>query len=250
MGQEAAGRRRVGQHRPMKRNIWIFMDETGVLTSDPNQPFFALGAMKVPQTPTLYEELSSLHKKAQSRINPRFEFKFNRINRTNKDYYTDLVDLFFDFPELYFKAFLVDKQHPKFDMAAFFRSSWEAQISYAKLLLRNMINDDEQAAVMADYLNKPKAATRYFEDAVAGNSKIFNVCMLESDASLFVQFVDVLLGLVVYDCKIRRGVHSGNAAKTSVLNSLKGHLDKQNLSTTLDVEGPPYFGIWKFRPYS
>lgn len=239
----------------MNRNIWIFMDETGVLTSDPEQPFFALGAMKVPQTAALYEELAILSQRARNRINARFEFKFNRINRTNKGYYIDLVDLFFDFPELYFKAFLVDKQAPGFDMDAYFRSSWEAQIGYAKLLLKNMIHEDECAAVMADYLNKPKAATRYFEDSVTQiNSRsrqlIFNVCMLESDASLFIQLVDVMLGLVVYDCKIRRGVHKGNAAKTAVLNSLKGHLSRQDLSTTLDVEGPPYFSIWKFQPYS
>ena len=107
------------------------------------------------------------------------------------------------------------------------------------LLLRNMLDRDEQAAVIADYLNKPKAATRYVEDSVAQlnaayRRPIFNVCMLESDASLFIQLVDVLLGLVVYDCKLRRRVHPGNAAKTTVLHTLKNHLSQQNLSSTLD----------------
>ncbi|BBL79467.1 hypothetical protein RxyAA322_13210 [Rubrobacter xylanophilus] len=244
------------------KNVWIFVDETGVLTRDPAQPFFALGALKLEKTATLYRELDVLAARARSGIDPRFEFKFNRINNTNRHLYVDLVDLFFEFPALYFKAFLVDKQHPGFDLESYFRSSWEAQISYAKILLRHIIAENEQAAVLADYLTKPKASTLFFEEEVAKISRyapsgtppatppIFNVCMLESDASLFVQLVDVLLGLVVYDCKLKRGVHPPNAAKLSVLNVLKRHLGRQDLCRTLDVGGPPYFGVWEFKPFS
>lgn len=244
---------------PCLKRKWVFMDETGLLVNDPSQPFFALGALKLEQTATLYGELNRLNQRARSKVNPRFEFKFNRINSNNRRLYMDLVDLFFQFPGLYFKAFVVDTQHPGFDLEGYFRGSWEAQISYASLLLENIIGPDEQIAVLADYLDKPKAATTFFEDAVSqvGRSykggasvpPVFNVCMLESDASLFIQMVDVLLGLVVYDCKARRGVHGANLAKTSVLKVLKGHLKKQDFSRTQHVNGPPYFGIWHFAPY-
>ncbi len=242
----------------MKRK-WVFMDETGLLVNDPDQPFFALGVLKLGQTATLYQELNSLSQRARSKINPRFEFKFNRINSNNRRFYMDVVDLFFTFPDLYFKAFVVDTQHPGFDLEGYFRGSWEAQISYAGLLLENVIDPDEQVAVLADYLHKPKASTRFFEDSVSQIGRgyrggadvppVFNVCMLESDASLFIQMVDVLLGLVVYDCKVRRGVHGANAAKNSVLDVLKGRLKKQDFSRPLDVPGPPYFGIWHFEPF-
>ncbi len=240
------------------KNKWIFVDETGLIVRDPNQPFFGLGALKLEQTATLYQELNVLYQRAKSHINPRFEFKFNRINNANKQYYVDLVDLFFDFPGLYFKAFVADTEHPGFDWEGYFRSPWEAQISYAKLLIGNMIDEDERVAVLADYLTKPKSSTIFFEDSVSQISQssegilrypIFNVCMLESDASLFIQMVDVLLGLVVYDCKVRRGVHGTNAAKVSVLNALKNHLGRKDFSRTLDVAGPPYFGIWHFKPF-
>lgn len=239
--------------------VWIFMDETGLLVKDPAQPFFALGVLKLEKTATLYQQLDSLKQRARSGINPRFEFKFNRINRTNRRFYMDLVDLFFEFPGLYFKAFVVDTQHPGFDMEGYFTGAWEAQISYARLLLENVIAPDEQAAVLADYLHKPKSATLFFEDSVSQASRgyrgradsppVFNACMLESDASLFVQMVDVLLGLAVYDCKLRRGVHEANAAKNSVLNVLKDHLRTRDFSRTVDVSGPPYFGVWHFEPF-
>jgi hypothetical protein len=57
-----------------------------------------------------------------------------------------------------------------------------------------MIDEDERVAVLADYLTKPKSSTIFFEDSVLEISRVssegirgfpvFNVCMLESDASL------------------------------------------------------------------
>lgn len=188
---------------PGLRRNWVFMDETGLLVNDPTQPYFALGTLKLEQTATLFAELNRLNQRARSKVNPRFEFKFNRINSNNRRLYMDLVDLFFRFPGLYFKAFVVDTQHPGFDLEGYFRGPWEAQIRYAGLLLENIIGPDEQVAVLADYLDKPKAATTFLEDALlqvarsykggASVPPVFNVCMLESDASLFIQLVDVLL---------------------------------------------------------
>jgi hypothetical protein len=243
------------------RRVWIFVDETGVLTRDPAQPFFALGALKVERTATLYRELDVLASRARSGLVPGFEFKFNRINRNNRSLYVDLVDLFFDFPGLYFKAFLVDKQHPGFDLETYFSSPWEAHVSYAQLFLRHVVFRDEQAAVLADYLTKPKSSTVYFEEEImktprnhlsaqTSEKPIFNACMLESHASLFIQLVDVLLGLVVYDCKLERGTHPPNEAKLSVLKVLKRRLGRRSLSRNLDSGGPPYFGVWKFKPFS
>jgi len=241
----------------MKR-IWVFMDETGVLANAPDQPFFGLGMMKIGQTATLYGELTKLMSRAKSKISPKFEFKFNRINDANQGFYIRMVDLFFDFPELYFKAFIVDKHNPRFYFARYFPGTWEAQIGYSKLLLRNTIKADEQAAVVADYLDRPKASTLYFETEIAKLTRpksqktaaplVFNACMLESNASLFIQMVDVLLGLVVYDCKLQRGVIPSNKAKLSVTAVLKRHLGATNLCGTLDVTKPPYFGVWLFEP--
>jgi hypothetical protein len=234
------------------------MDETGVLANAPDQPFFGLGMMKVGQTATLYSELNKLMSRAKSKISPRFEFKFNQIKNSNRDLYIEVVDLFFAFPELYFKAFIADKQNPRFNFTHYFPSTWEAQIGYSKLLLRNTIKPDEQAAVVADYLDRPKASPLYFESEIAKLARpkghrtaaplVFNSCMLESDASLFVQLVDVLLGLVVYDCKMQRGVVPSNAAKQSVTAVLKKHLGVTSLYRTLDVTKPPYFGVWVFSP--
>jgi Protein of unknown function (DUF3800) len=241
------------------KNQWVFMDETGVLANDPQQRFFALGMLKLEQTATLYEQVHLLLQRIYSKIGTPFEFKFNQINNTNKAFYIQLVDLFFQFPDLYFKAFVLDKQHPNIDIAKHFSSTWEAQIAYAKLLLRHSVDDDEQVAVIADYLGKPKAATSFFETEVVKTMRLnpannlpltFNVCMLESDASLLIQLVDVLLGLTAFDCKMSKGALSTapNQAKLSVLMALRTHLGVTDLCQTQELKGPPYFGVWLFEP--
>jgi len=242
----------------MKRT-WVFMDETGVLAQDPHQSYFGLGVLKIQETAAFYQDLNLIMQKAKSNINSNFEFKFNRINNNNKDLYIDFFEIFFKHKNVFFKAFVVDKLHPKFDLNKYFSGTWEAQIGYSKLLLRNIIPDDEMAAVVADYLCKPNSSRLHFETEIAGIPRpkthassasplIFNACMLESHASLFIQIVDVLLGLVVYDAKSTKSGTTPNQAKNAVLAKLKARLGVSTLSKTLDVTAPPYFGVWCFTP--
>jgi Protein of unknown function (DUF3800) len=242
----------------MKRT-WAFIDETGVLSNDPQQPFFALGLLKTGETSILYERLNKISQRAKSKSgNNKFEFKFNKINNNNTSFYIDLIDIFFEFPDLYFKCLILNKKDPNINFNRYFSSTWEAQISYTKLLLKHTVRRDEQVAVIADYLGKPNSSTKFFEKEILTTQRetkntipvVFNACMLESDASLFIQLVDVLLGLVVYDCKIQKGTNS-NLAKTSVLNVLKNRLTgikNGSLCQTQNAHEKPYFGTWFFSP--
>ena len=243
------------------KNKWVFIDETGVLANDRKQPIFALGMLKIEETSILYSDLFKISQRAKSKINQKFEFKFNKITQGNKDLYIDLVDIFFDHNQAFFKCLIIDKDNSTVNPNNYFNDVWEAQISYTKLLLKHTIEGNERVAVIADYLSKPKSSTKYFEKEIQNTERknttikesvVFNSCMLESHASLFIQLVDVLLGLVIYDCKLERGVIPGTSGKTSVLNVLKNRLktlgNNKSLCRSINANTNPYFGVWLFQP--
>jgi hypothetical protein len=232
------------------KNKWVFMDETGVIAHDPQQRYFALGMLKLEETATLYQELNLLMQRARSKVNPVFEFKFNRINSGNKDFYIALVDLFFRFPELYYKMIVVDKQHSKLDLSSY-PSTYEAQTYFTGQLLQSSVDDNEQVAVVMDYVDKPKAVTRYLETEVmnlprltaSATSLTFNACMIESTASLFIQLVDVLLGLTVFDFK-----GGTNRERLSVVNALKTKLGVNSLVQSKVFNTTPHFEVLVYEP--
>jgi hypothetical protein len=49
-------------------NYFGFIDETGVLHSDPAQRFFAIGLLKAEDTSALYEELRILRNRIESKL--------------------------------------------------------------------------------------------------------------------------------------------------------------------------------------
>jgi hypothetical protein len=242
-------------------NYFGFIDETGVLSPQAQQRFFALGMLKIENTATLYEQLVVLKEKAQSKTvqdkisqgapKPRqiFEFKFASITTTSHTFYYDLIDLFFKFKEISFCCLVFDKLNPDFDMSKYFPSIWEAYISYAKLLVKKNIDSNEQLCVIADYLGRPKSSTKYFEKELTLLPNIYNVCMIESHASLYIQLVDVLIGCIVYDFKINRGVLTQiDKFKKKVCDFLKAKLNRDCLAENFTARSPNYFSVWEFKP--
>lgn len=236
------------------KNYFGFIDETGVLYKDPKQRFFGLGFLKLENTAPYFELLHKELSKAKGRINERFEFKFNRINRNNYTFYSDLIDLYFKCPENYFCSFLIDKENPEIDIDKYFKSTWDAYISYMKLLIRRNMDKRDKIFILADYLDKPKCSSRYYEveiKAMRKNGKriVANCCMLESHASLYIQIVDILLGAIAYDFKLERiDEFKGNNYKKRIVDLIKGKLNVPKLSTDLTVHKPNYFSVWEFHP--
>ncbi|KAA3682856.1 hypothetical protein [Campylobacter fetus] len=64
--------------------------------------------------------------------------------------------------------------------------------------------------VIADYLNRPKDKPCY-ESEISKLKNVFNACMLESDTSIFIQIVDILIGAVVY--RYKNPMNNNNARK-------------------------------------
>lgn len=227
-----------------------FIDETGVLENDPKQRFFAIGLLQCNNISALSSELRVIKNKAEGTLRTgRFEYKFNRITSNNSQFYKDLLDLYFRFKDLRFSCVVLDKQNPKIDIEKAYGSSWEAHIFYSKLLIEENIKSPSQITILADYKDKPKQSSKYYESEINELPIVLNSCMLESHASIFIQLVDILVGCVVLDFKINRQPDMRrHEHKTKICDYIKSRLDVPKLDHDLVVERPNYFRVWEYLP--
>lgn len=233
------------------KNFFGFIDESGVL-ADVSQRFFGVGFLKIENTEPFYEELVKEKSKVisgLSRLKKPFEYKFNTITSETKVYYQNLINLYFRFPENYFCAFIIDKHDPNFNLNRYFKDVWQAYISYSKLVVKNNTKKGELIAVLADYITKPSSSTLFYETELRKfEPKIFNVTLLESHASLFIQMVDVLLGCVLFDFyKAVNPKRKEKEAKREIVDSVREKLGKESLARKFTVEKPNYFNVWPFK---
>lgn len=186
------------------KQLFGFIDETGVLSNDPQQRFFALGLLKLENTSHFFEQIKRLKDKYNK---PKgFEFKFTGIKKdSHLQIHKELIDICFSDSEFSFACIVIDKQHHTHNTPS---STWEMQLDLAKKHIKSNVKSGEKIAIIADYLSKPNSSNKYFEDELQKLNKVFNVCMIESDSSVFVQVVDILVGCIVYSFKIEHKLQS------------------------------------------
>ena len=194
-------------------NYFGFIDETGVLYHDKDQRFFAIGLLKCEDTTALYEQIHILKTKVEAKLdlerkqkgdlskNNNFEFKFANITKGVGDYYLELVDAYFKFPQMRFSCVVIDKDIVKPNV---FPSAWDAYIEYSKKLIAVSVKEDEQICIVADFMGRPKSSSKFYEPQIRMLPHVYNATVLESHASLYIQMVDVLVGCVVFDFKRKR----------------------------------------------
>lgn len=226
-------------------NSLIFVDESGVLARDPNQPLFGIGMLKIADTSKLYEALKAIKDQLKAR-----EFRFSQINKSTFARYQDLIRTYFSFPECYYSCLVLDKLDPGIQIGKYFSNTWDAYIGYSKLLIKNNLEGDT-CCVIADYLSKPKFALNYYEESIRSIDRtlIFNATMLESHSSLLIQMVDVLTGSVLYD--FRQMKYPGttrNQTKARLVQEIRYLLGLSSLAQNATVSSPSYFSIREFRP--
>jgi hypothetical protein len=257
------------------KNYFGFIDETGILQTDPKQRFFGLGLLRLEDTAEFYNLLSKYYHKIISGIeakrkskikalpdpiskkivfdllssNRRFEFKFNRIDEISLSDFMGLIDVYVQFPNNYFCTLVIDKDDPAFDFRAYFPAAWEAYIGYSKTLIKCNLQENENFAVIADYVDMPRRSTKYYERELNMIPGVYNTCRVESDASLYIQMIDVLLGCVVYDFKIQARMMKEDLEnpKTKLLNYLKEKYNTPILARNQTFHKPNYFSVWLFK---
>ncbi len=208
--------------------------------------------MKIKETSLFYEQILKLKNLAQNKVKSQknqFEFKFSSITQSNHRYYEKLIDLYFEHKDFEFCCLVLDKEACNINIENYFPNGWDAYIAYSKLLLKKNIRQNEKICVIADYLQKPKISRKDYSREIQKLEGIFNACMLESHASLFIQAVDVLLGCVIRAYGMKTNPEKFiDQYKNQVSNSLKNKLARSSLAHHFTQQSPSYFSVWEFRP--
>ncbi len=231
---------------------FVFIDESGVLENDPDQKLFALGFLFIRDTSELVESLSQLKAKTRQKIKMKhgqaFEFKFSKITYQTITYYEQLIDKVLS-SSAKVVIFTLDKSDPKIDVNRYFKSTWDAQISYTKLVLRNKMRGKD-CIVVADYLLRPKKNPKRFETEVSKLTSVMNATMLESHASILIQAIDVLTGCVSYHFKRmgKKSVSRSGKMKKRLAKYLAKKLGQKSLAGEFKTNSPISFEVWNFKP--
>jgi hypothetical protein len=239
---------------------FIFTDESGVVETDPTQPFFGIGLLKLTRVGRWNHDLNQILDRAISAQaaagggkGRRFEFKFNGLHRANYPHYEKLIDYFLAQPDAYFNAFVVNKDEPGVNINRVYPESWDALLGYSYQVVNANIRPGERAIIISDNYQKPNSATQFYEDFMIQRlgDRAHNVMMAESTSSMFLQLVDVLLGCVMYHYK-RRVLPLRNAVKDRLSNRLAAGYSNQNRTDLCGAwtcrQDPNYFSVWPFRP--
>ena len=205
------------------------------------------------------EQLSQIAKSSK-----KFELKFKYVNFTNNNTYAGLVEKYFTFKNARFCTLVIDrkeisKNKAKWQLAI---NPWDTYIHQAAMLLANNIKNILPCSVciLADDLTKPRNVQKSFENSLKDainyrlgkrgiGDAVFGITRLESHSSLLLQVVDVLLGCVMYDFKIKAGLISEMLAKRQgvVVEKVREILEVSDLAVNKTSHQPSYFSVWKFK---
>ena len=229
-----------------------FIDETGVLTeSATRQPLYGIGVLVVPRTKYVTESFYRLHfnfiqdmakrrNELKRRINAEgrpltmseidklmwssrhHEYKFAEVTHFNIQHYVDLLNLYFQFPELEFHSVMMNRLDPQASLRRWGNDSWLAYAHITKTLLANRLSRNVFAIV--DLQSKPDSSSTHLEDILCSVDNVTGCLRATSDMSIFLQLVDLLLGCVQYDLKDDMGFYDPGSKRAMAKGQLAGLL--------------------------
>lgn len=215
-------------------SIWTkfcFLDETGTLTNK-NDPFFSVGIIKMSQPYYLQSKIMY----ERNIRNFHDEIKFNKLSKNNLDFAKFIIDSLFDTKSIDFYSYTTRKDSDYF-IKNFEGDQWIAYEKITLKLLKASLSENEILVLLADHVTTPKKIR--FE---VNTKKNFNlsqkrlclagVCRFDSKSNDLLQVVDLIIGCINYDLKLKEGVVSGSKYKIELVDYLK-----QNLGTKSFHEG-------------
>ncbi|MCX6646061.1 MAG: DUF3800 domain-containing protein [bacterium] len=230
----------------MNNPVFCFMDESGVLADDPNQPFFAMGAVMIEDTSRLVQDLESLKRQALNSTGWKgkgFEFKFKALTRQYRPYFERFIDLALSHAiRVSIVILKKEEKKRKFDKGS--NQLWESYIDYSKHLIKKNTDIENPCIIVADYFSKPRRSTKFLELELKTIPGVVNAVMLESEACSLIQIADVLTGCVSYHFRRARSPQSiFDKEKCGLSDFLATKLRRPTLSEDFLVKQPVQFQV-------
>lgn len=221
----------------------VFIDETGILSGRPQeQPVYGIGMLVVPDPRVITNTLYRLHfnfgagqqrrrRQLREEIKSRptsmtlnevdrlmhstshHEYKFNAVTRFNLQQHIDLLNLYFEFPDLQFHAVLLDRLESEYNLSHWDDDEWRAYADLTRQLLTDRL--DRDAFAIVDFQDKPNNSNLYLEDMICQAPKVKGCLRATSEMSVYLQLVDVLLGCVQFDWRDAKGLYGETSKRAN-----------------------------------
>lgn len=182
-------------------------------------PFFAVGLLRCRAPYELLRPIQRLRDKEHFYD----EIKWNKVSAKKLPILETLLDIFFGSGDASFSAFVVDKR--RHDIIKRFGGTFEAYEAIARQLVAGSVKRRETMWIIADEYSTPPKVT--FEENVRDHvnqrfkrAAVVGVCRMRSSGVDLLQLSDILLGSIVYDYKLARGIGTYKAKK-DLLTALK-----------------------------
>lgn len=213
--------------------IWTkfcFLDESGSL-SNYTEPYFTVGLLKMSMP--YYLQSKILYERSKRHFYD--EVKFNKVSRNNIDFLKMIIDFVFETKSLSFYSYTTHKQS-KYFQKNFSKDVWSAYEKITLKLIDVSLGEKEILILVADHITTPRGVK--FEVNVKKNfneSKkrlaLAGVCRFDSKSNDLLQVVDLLVGTITYDIKVKNGLITGSKYKLELVNYLKSKLGTDSFSS-------------------
>lgn len=213
----------------MNRNLFFFLDETGVLNK-PNDRFFGLGVLITGTPQTLYSKTQNL----RDRSGFYDEVKWKTISSKKIPMIKEFINLFQKDLNSSFCCLFLDRA--KLDYKKYFQNNyWKVYESFTVHLICASLPKGTRAVILADSYPAPEGVN--FEENVIkrinlklNREAILGICRINSKTSDLLQLNDLLLGAVSYEYKMSNNlIVEPGKIKVGVLEFLKESLNTKDL---------------------
>lgn len=213
-------------------SIWTkfcFLDETGNL-SDPKDPFFTVGVLKMSQPYYLQSKIMY----ERNKRNFHDEIKFNKLSKNNIEFAKFIIGALFDTRSIDFYSYTTNKSCRYFQ-DHFHGDQWVAYEQITLKLLDAALSDNEILMLIADHVTTPKdikfeVNTKKNFSSGKKRLALAGVCRFDSKSNDLLQVVDLIIGAVTYDLKLSNGVVTGSKYKIELVEFLKQNLGVASFS--------------------
>lgn len=187
----------------MNRTYNIYCDESCHLEND-HINVMALGAAWCKLNDT--EEITNAIKAIKSKHNlaSSFEIKWTKISPAKKDFYSDLINYFFDEKKLHFRSVIIPNKC-KLDHAKFSQSHDDWYYKMYFLLLKEILDPEEKYNIYIDikdtrgYAKVEKLREVLSNDAYDFDQNIIKkIQQIRSHEATIMQLTDLLIGAITY----------------------------------------------------
>ncbi len=173
------------------QKTFVYFDECGDTKS---APFFLLGLLFVTDRKNHQDKI----RKMRDDFHFRNEMKFMKISGLRTVVYDEIINLFFDSPDLKFRCLAVDKK--LIDWKRFKNLKYEAYNFFSREILCRSLGQIEQAVIYTDAVVRKKE-DQFLKEIFAlnlefGHSPIKHVEPIDSKSDDFLQICDLLLGVI------------------------------------------------------